>query len=312
VLIKNAKTWPITLILFTLCAITSAASPPKHAVSKMESNPAVQPCVSATVYAVPNKRGTSEQPLVVQSPKDEAKEADDHSLAVWTRWLGIATFALVAVGFGQFLMFWQQLRLMVDGAKDAAISARAAQKSAEIAERSLTQLERPHVFAHVRTAGIRVVQSSDGQGQFERDMMELVIYNFGRTPAQLTHIEYKIGVADHGDILSPVDRLQVLGRSLPIGTISANGDPFTETVSMKLQFLQEEIDILQRRKSIWIVGFVRYVDLLGNHRINGFSEVLDVWVGKYIRRGSEIYNYAADELEGDIPSQQVAEDATHV
>jgi len=301
----------LSMSMAVLCAASHATTPPKRSTEQITPIPSVQTSASAAVPSKADKRGTSEQPLFVQSPKDQAKEADDHSLAVWTMWLGIATFALVVVGIGQFIMFWRQLRLMVAGAKDAAIAARAAQKSADIAERSLTQLERPHVFAHVRAAGLKVVQSADGQSQLERDTLELVIYNFGRTPAQLTHLEYNIGVANHGQILAPIDHTRIAGRPLPVGTISANGDPFMETATMKLQFLQEETDILRNQKSIWVVGFVRYADFFGNHHVTGFTEVLDVWAGKYVRRGDKAYNYAASELESDIPGQPAVEGISH-
>lgn len=102
--------------------------------------------------------------------------------------------------------------------------------------------------------------------------------------------------------MTSIDRTQVAGRPLPVGTISANGDPFMEAATMKLKFLSEERAIIDNQKSIWIVGFVRYADFFGNHHVTGFAEVLDVWDGKYIRRGDETYNYAVEEREGDIPS----------
>lgn len=291
----------LAMTMVAVCLASQAATTPRPCLKQPQPVPAIQ-ARALTVPAQPDKRGTPEQPFYVQSPKDQVKEADDHSLAVWTKWLGIATFALVVVGIAQVVMFWRQLRLMVKGAKDAAIAARAAEKSADVAERSLTQLERPHVFAHVRNAGIKVVQSADGQGKFERDTLELVIFNFGRTPARLTHLQYNIDVADHGSILASIDRTQVAGRPLPVGTISANGDPFMEATPMSLKFVREEEDIISGRKSIWIVGFVRYADFFGNHHVTGFAEVLDVWNGKYVRRGDEAYNYSVEEKESDIPS----------
>ncbi|MFT0734907.1 hypothetical protein [Ralstonia wenshanensis] len=190
-------------------------------------------------------RGTDEQPIVVKSVKDEAKDTDDHNLAVWTKWLGIATFALVVVGGGQFFMFWRQLRLMAASAKDAALAARAAEKSADVAERSLSQLERPYVYGGVAKAGIKV-ERGDGSGTLVRESLELVIYNFGRTPARLTHLEYRIGLAPHGSIVQPIDHTITPGRPLPVGTMSANGDPFAEQQSMKLMFVEEEEDTCAR------------------------------------------------------------------
>lgn len=185
----------LAMTLAAACLASEAATASRPHIKQPLPVPVVQ-ASALTVPAQPDKRGTPEQPFIVQSPKDQAKEADDHSVAVWTRWLGITTLALTVVGIGQFLMFWYQLRLMARGAKDATIAARAAEKSADVAERSLTQLERPHVFAHVSNAGTKVVKGTDDQGELERDTMELVIFNFGRTPARLTHLQYDINVAD--------------------------------------------------------------------------------------------------------------------
>ena len=294
----------LTLNIAMLCVSSHAVTSPERRAEESRPIPVIQTYSSIAMPSQPDKRGTSTQPLFIQSLKDEAKETDDHSIAVWTMRLGIATILLVAIGFSQLIMFWRQLRLMVSGAEDTRIAALAAKKSSDIAERSLTQLERPHVLARVRRAGLKVVpNNSDDLGRLERSTLELVIYNFGRTPAQLTHLEYNIDIADHESILAPVDRTQIAGRALPVGTISANDDPFIETTSMQLKFLQEESDILRKRKSIWIVGFVRYTDLFGNHHVSGFAETLDVWSGKYVRRGDETYNYTANERESDIPAQ---------
>ena len=258
-------------------------------------------------------RGTADQPLMVTSPKDEQKEADDHALTVWTRYLGMGTFALVLIAILQALLFWRQLHLMVAGSKDARIvamaameSANAAKKSADVAERSLTQLERPHVYGGVRKAGYEV-HRGDGGGTIERSDLELVIYNFGRTPARLTHIEYQISLSPRGGIPDPIDHTKVAGSPLPVGTMSANLDPFVETTNCRLTYVAEEEDLLSNQQSIWIAGFVRYADFFGNHHVTGFAQVLDLWSARFIRRGDNRYNYSLDETESDIPPQPAAE-----
>jgi hypothetical protein len=58
----------------------------------------------------------------------------------------VATGILALIAAGQAGLFVWQLKLMRKGVEDATTAANAARKSAEIAEKTLTELERPHLF----------------------------------------------------------------------------------------------------------------------------------------------------------------------
>jgi hypothetical protein len=98
------------------------------------------------------------------------------------------------------------------------IAADAAKRSALVAERALTELERPFVYAEVTQPGLAFAPSDYQPGsELQRSTFELSLLNFGRTPANLTRLEYQITTAPHGDIAASIDPRQLGGRELPIG-----------------------------------------------------------------------------------------------
>ena len=182
----------------------------------------------------------------------------------------------------------------------ALLTAKAAQKAADVAERSLTELERPYVYGAVTDPGL------DASGVIlKRSVFKLCIYNFGRTPANLTRLEYVLSSALHGSISSSIDPNVVGGRELPVGTIAANNDPFFETTNMFPMFIEQSDDIMAHKQSVWVVGFVRYADIFGDHYITGFTHVFDPLGRSFVRRGGEKYNYTRKEEPSKIPSPSV-------
>lgn len=94
---------------------------------------------------------------------------------------GFFTFWLVVVGFGQAILFFIQLRYMRKGMDDATRAARAAEDAAKagmdqakVAERALTELERPWVFVF----GPKYA-TTDGEEFF----VEYTVANYGKMPA---------------------------------------------------------------------------------------------------------------------------------
>jgi hypothetical protein len=181
--------------------------------------------------------------------------------------------------------------------------AAATQRSADVAERALTELECPFVYAEVTQPGLAFIPSAHQLGsELQRSSLELSLLNFGRTPANLTRLEYQITTTPHGDIASSIDLRQVGGRELPIGTVSADEHPFTETTNLRLEFFEEEQDLVDGRRSVWFVGFVRYDDIFGNHHVTGFAKVFDRIGGRFVTRGGDAYNYARIERMDEIPT----------
>jgi hypothetical protein len=86
-----------------------------------------------------------------------------------------------------------------------------------------------------------------------------------------------------------------------LASVSADGQPFTEATNLRLWFFDEEQEIVAGRRSVWIVGFVRYEDIFGNHHVTGFAKIFDRIGGRFVARGGEQYNYARTENEEEIP-----------
>ena len=53
--------------------------------------------------------------------------------------------------------------------------------------------------------------------------------------------------------------------------------------------------------AVWLVGFVRYKDILDNHYIAGFCQAFDLIGGRFVSRGDSQYNYTHRESPDEIP-----------
>ena len=227
------------------------------------------------------RSGPSDKPSDKEAQAETVAHPDGNNLSpekVWTIFL-VPALTLVALG-AQVWIYSRQRKLM-----QAAID-----------------MERPYVYGSVSKPGLALAPSGT-QHVLMRGTLELCIYNIGKTPANLTRLNYSISTAPHGGIAPAIDPAAVGGRELPIGTISITGDPFFETEKLNLQFMGEESDIVNFKKTVWIVGFVRYADIFNRHHISGFALAFDPLAGRFVRRGGQKYNYARDEKPGDVPAK---------
>jgi hypothetical protein len=110
----------------------------------------------------------------------KACTADAKASADW--WMTVLTGGLVAVGLGQIVLFYRQLRLMREGlsgametAEAARTSAEAAKASVELASLTAERQLRAYVFLGPNFPPTFVV------GEFPE--VQFVIENSGQTPA---------------------------------------------------------------------------------------------------------------------------------
>src|SRR5450759_888880 len=105
------------------------------------------------------QRGSENLPVFIkgeittQQDKGESDRAEkerqlrlevDAAIVKYTLWLAVLTGLLFLAAAIQAGLFVWQLRLMNKATNDAGVAAKAAEKVANIAERSLTELERPY------------------------------------------------------------------------------------------------------------------------------------------------------------------------
>ncbi len=186
------------------------------------------------------------------------------------------------------------------GHKQADISDRQA----DIAERAIIGVDRPFVFVEVGDPGfeIRWIESSQTQ-VFSGRRFELRVVNYGQTPGILTRFEYNITTAIRGEIGNPIDSKTISGRALPAGIVVTQDKPFSENTTMNSVLTSRQKDAVANfRESVWLIGFVRYDDLLGGNYISGFAQVYDPVGMRFVIRGDETYNYARKEKADEIPA----------
>jgi len=217
-----------------------------------------------------------------------ANNGDDHPLEkAWSVFVVPALTILILTG--QVFIFLKQRDIM---ARQADI--------AQGQQHNTISLERPFIYGAVSKPGLSI-EGLLTPPRFETKPIEISIYNFGRTPAILNRIEWVITTAQHGGIADPIDPSVVGGRELPVGIAATNGIPYAESENVALRFLDEHQDIADGKKTVWVVGFVRYTDVFDRHFISGFTECFDTLSGRYVKRGGERYNYRREEASNNIP-----------
>ena len=125
------------------------------------------------------------------------------------------TFLIILVSGAQLWMFYRQWRVMyhslgdTKAAAEAALAnAKAAQTQVDIAERALSNLEQPHVFA----PDIDFIEKAE-----KGYTIEFVVTNFGRSPAIIREIQGQYTVRTVvPNISEPVDGPYIYWRIFEI------------------------------------------------------------------------------------------------
>ena len=193
-----------------------------------------------------------------QSIEREEKATNERRLVFWTWILALLTGTLAVIAGVQVVMFWKQLRLMKDGAKDATTLANAALDSAK----ALTASERAYIFVEV-IIGANVRSSPSG---FPNDI-SVKIWNNGKTPAEIIQIRAYPTISKE----TPQELLEFPGSetTLPPGLGIAKDSAFDVVVTSKVS--DEELGEIERSyKTLYCVGLVRYRDIFHQERETGF------------------------------------------
>ena len=179
----------------------------------------------------------------------------------------------------------------------SVIATIAATSSARSARRVLTDLERPHVFVEVLSAGLQV-DTTKNSFSLVGGRFEFHCVNYGRTPAALIELFDDVRILDAGQFPAVVDPRHTSGRQLPTGCVASLGKPYAEgDAAMKTYDWKLLCPDAIKQYAIFFTGYVRYADMiLGTRYISGFCFVYDLIGDKFVRRGNNAdYNYAYKE-----------------
>jgi hypothetical protein len=201
--------------------------------------------------------------------------------------------------------------------------ASAAQKSADIAEKSLFQLEAPYLYVKIIASGIRQTPGTDDQiiydsiptpRRWEVDLggLRFVFGNYGHTAAQIrTHFEDFFVTPDLGTPPNPLNPGNIEARELPPGVfVMSNGDSREFQCLFNAQVLGEGNGRPQfadpMRRGVYFMGFVRYTDIFGNRYISGFCFIFHGAENRFALAGGRAYNYR--HREDDAPAQDASDE----
>lgn len=164
-------------------------------------------------------------------------------------------------------------------------------RAANIADQSFAALERPFLVLEVLESGVEVSDRS-----IKYAPAKYRFNNFGRTPAIITHQHF----AMTWSVPEPIDPNIVQGRRIAFGVVIGSGCPSPiyevgRQVPLVSSWNEHKANRKRNRKEPYLIGFVRYRDLMGNEYITGFcleheDGAFDVssWI---IDSGEDRYNY---------------------
>jgi hypothetical protein len=210
-------------------------------------------------------------------------------LAQYTGLLFLATALLVAATGALVCVGFLQVRDAKKSIAAAENAAKAAMKSAEVAEASLTVLERPVLVAYVRPFKVGYFTDSPG----ERTIFPKVgidFTNYGKTPAIIDH-----AVADLILSRSPPDNSLSAGRKRlrwhidvvrpgrHIGDlqVEAVGNPFSSAQKQEIQF---------RSTFVWFSGYVRFTDIFDALNTTYFMFKYEPGIDAFVRHRGDGQN----------------------
>jgi hypothetical protein len=165
------------------------------------------------------------------------------------------------------------VRLTFEQTGAIRVSAKAAEKSALIAERAMTELESAYVFVAIEHAGPNpgepiIASNSPGQISLLYDFPILVrLYNHGKSPAILRGLRAHSATAE-----SPPQELMVVSEAqirLPDGLVVGPDKPLDRTIDHRMT-LEEWGSVVAGIQRIYCYGLIEYSDVLGSRRETGF------------------------------------------
>jgi hypothetical protein len=168
-------------------------------------------------------------------------------------------------------------------------------RSVKLAERALTELERPYLVVDATRPGIAIGvmgYSLDSEGT------EWTAINYGRTPALLIDSLPTWPIETGLDMPHAIDPVAQRGKAFPAGCVAGPDRPYHETVEpIEDSDLAKLFEPDAAEYRLFFTGYVRYGDFFGGVYVNGFCFVFEPESQRFVRIGDDAYNYNRTEIQ---------------
>jgi hypothetical protein len=187
---------------------------------------------------------------------------------------------------------------------------RANNRSAAIAERALTELERPFITLEILDLGIPL--TGNGTAASPTSKFKYRFVNHGRTPARIIEQVRAWPIIDRVNEIEdeksnrytsvlpePIDPMTQPGETLPFGAVVSRENPYLMSIdanpSIDIARLSLRPFFHGSGNDLYFCGYIRFVDIFEHRYIFGFCAMYDFRDHRFILRGDERYNYTRQE-----------------
>jgi len=274
--------------LLLVCTVASSQEPTP---APSKSSDAQQNKSGASTHPATENKSNAKLPTIVvniaqppdteEQQRDKRRERDEKTSLEWGGSIWTLVIALFTIA-STIALWWETRK-----------SSGAALKAANVAERSLVDLERPYVFADLHEPIFDQVVVAAGRPQMNfvrsRTPVKYGLINRGRSPAFLTDFYQRLV---SGGIPGPVD------SSDPDleGVVSLKGqDVGADPHPCRIDFVAGEMDL----DALYLIGFIRYTDIFRRQHLTGFCAKYSIVENRFALIGGEEYNYTKDEDDGN-------------
>lgn len=166
----------------------------------------------------------------------------------------------------------------------------ATHKSAQIAERALTELEAPFLGLNITQPGLKPHFTDRDKVVKNNSGLQYGFFNHGRTPAVLLELQDELQICDAGKL--PV----VLRRKIspyPYGVFVGAGTTSVPSTRVFADYFtgDEFLKVSTGGSNLFLVGKVKYRDIFQKTFEMGFCAYYDRGVHHFLMEGGDDYNY---------------------
>lgn len=172
----------------------------------------------------------------------------------------------------------------------------AGKDQLRVAERTLTELERPYMYLKIKQSGL---QTDANALVAARNRLEYSFKNTGRTVAHSMEHAFRIAIEGPGKFPDPIDPDNPPATDVerfPAGVIVEPNDHHEPPVR-DLRLYDDDAKWQSfaapgKRSQLFMLGYFRYGDIFGAVHVLGFCAQYDIVLQRFVLVGGDALNYA--------------------